>query len=137
MGIGLRVNQLNVDPHLIGRSLHATLKYVCYPKLLRDLTEIARFALIKLGGRARNNLQIRDASQTRQNFFLNPIRKIGAIWIATWFSSGSTAMLFSGTAGSTLPRSLRKNHIVAAPRGDRQRLLLSTLDYGVTSVPAA
>ena len=40
MGIGLRVNQLHIDPHLIGRFLHATLKNVRYAKLLRDLAQI-------------------------------------------------------------------------------------------------
>ena len=54
VGIGLRVNQLHIDPHLIGRFLHATLKNVRYAKLLRDLGEIARFALIPLRGSARN-----------------------------------------------------------------------------------
>ena len=34
MGISLRVNQLHVDPHLVGRFLHATLKNVRYSKLL-------------------------------------------------------------------------------------------------------
>ena len=37
MGIGLRVNQLHIDPHLVGRFLYATLKNVGYSKLLRDL----------------------------------------------------------------------------------------------------
>ena len=46
--IRLRVNQLNIDPHLIGRFLHAALNNVRYAKLLRDLGEIARFALIPL-----------------------------------------------------------------------------------------
>jgi hypothetical protein len=55
MGIGLRVNQLNIDPNLIGCFLHATLKNVRYAKLLRDLGEIPRFALILLRGRARNH----------------------------------------------------------------------------------
>src|SRR5262245_59446096 len=82
MGIALRVNQLNVDPHVVARFLQTSFKNVRNSKLLRDLTEIARFALIKLGGSARNHFQIRDASQTRQNFFLNPICKIGVIWIA-------------------------------------------------------
>ena len=54
MGIGLRVNQLHIDPHLIGRFLHATLKNVRYAKLLRDLAQIPRFALILLRGSARN-----------------------------------------------------------------------------------
>ena len=60
MGIGLRVNQLHIDPHLVGRFLHAALKNVRYAKLLRDLGEIARFALILLRGRARNYFQICD-----------------------------------------------------------------------------
>ena len=38
MGIGLRVYQLNVYPHLIGRLLNAAFKDVCYAKLLCDLT---------------------------------------------------------------------------------------------------
>jgi hypothetical protein len=54
MGIGLRVNQLNIDPHLIGHFLDATLKNVRYAKLLRDLAEIGRFALILLRGSARD-----------------------------------------------------------------------------------
>ena len=37
MRIGSRVNQLHSDPHLVGRFLHATLKNIGYPKLLRDL----------------------------------------------------------------------------------------------------
>ena len=60
VGIGLGVNQLHIDPHLIARFLHATLKNVRYAKLLRDLDEIARFALILLRGRARNYFQVRD-----------------------------------------------------------------------------
>ena len=60
VGIGLRINQLNIDPHLIGHFLHATLKNRRYAKLLRDLDEIARSALILLRGRARNYFQVRD-----------------------------------------------------------------------------
>jgi hypothetical protein len=48
MGIGLGINQLHIDPHLIGRFLHAAFKNVCYAKLLGDLGEIARFVLILL-----------------------------------------------------------------------------------------
>ena len=56
MGIGLRVNQLHIDPHLVGRFLHAPLKNVGYTKLFRDLAEIARFALILLRRSSRNHL---------------------------------------------------------------------------------
>jgi hypothetical protein len=54
MRIGLRVNQLHSDPNLVVCFLHATLKKVGYPKLLSDLAEIPGFALIPLGGSARN-----------------------------------------------------------------------------------
>ena len=82
MGIGLGVNQLDIDPHLIGRFLHTTFKNICYAELLRDLAEIARFALIALRGSARNDFQIRDASQPRQDLLLNAVGEIGVIWIA-------------------------------------------------------
>src|SRR6516164_5539759 len=55
MGIGLRVNQLHIDSHLIGYFLHATLKDVRDTELLRDLAEIGRFALILPRGSARNH----------------------------------------------------------------------------------
>src|SRR5262249_23526911 len=42
LGTGLRVDQLHIDPHLIGRFLDATLKNVRYAELLRDLGEITR-----------------------------------------------------------------------------------------------
>ena len=83
MGIGLRVDQLHIDPHLIGRFLHATFKNVRYAKLLRDLSEIARFALIALRGSARNYFQVCDLSQPRQDLLLDPFGEIGVIWIAT------------------------------------------------------
>ena len=55
MGIGLRVNQLNIDPHLVGCFLNATLKNMGYAKLFRDLSKIPGFALILLRGSARND----------------------------------------------------------------------------------
>ena len=55
VGISLRVNQLNIDPRLISRFLHATLKNGRYPKLLRDLGEIAWLALILLRRSAGND----------------------------------------------------------------------------------
>src|SRR4030095_1579545 len=66
VGISLRVNQLHTDPHLVGHFLHAALKNVRYAKLLGDLGEIGRLALILLGGSAWNYFQTRDAMQPRQ-----------------------------------------------------------------------
>ena len=83
MRIGLRVNQLHIDAHLIGRFLDATLKNVRYTKLLRDLAEIPRFALILLRGSARNDFQIRDASQPRQDLLLDAFREISVSFVFT------------------------------------------------------
>ena len=83
MRIGLRVNQLHTDPHLVGRFLHTTLKNVGYAKLLRDLGKIARFVLIALRGSARNHFQIRDASQPGQDLLLDTISEVSVIRIGT------------------------------------------------------
>ena len=82
MGISLRVDQLNIDPHLVGRFLHAAFKNVRYAKLLGDLAEIPRFALILLRGSARNYFQVCDARQPRQDLLLNTVAEIGVIRIA-------------------------------------------------------
>ena len=55
VGIALHVNQLHIDPHLIGYFLDATLKNVRDTELLRDLAEIGRFALILPRGSARDH----------------------------------------------------------------------------------
>jgi hypothetical protein len=55
VGICLRVNQLNSDPHPIGHFLDTTLKDVSNAKLFCDLSEVARFVLILLRGSARNH----------------------------------------------------------------------------------
>ena len=82
MRAGLHVNQVNIDPHLIACFLDATLKDVRYAKLLCDFSEIARFALISLRRSARNDFQIRDLGETRQDFFLDAIGEISVIRIA-------------------------------------------------------
>src|SRR5206468_2717411 len=79
MGISLRVDQLNSDSHVVGRFLHAAFKNVRYAKLLSDLAQIPRFALILLRGSARNDFQVCDARQPRQDLLLNPVAEIGVI----------------------------------------------------------
>src|SRR5215470_4792774 len=85
---GLHVNQADIDPYLIACLLDATLKDVRYAKLLRDLGKIARLALILLRGSARNHFQIRDFSQTRQDFLLDAISEISVLWIAAQILKG-------------------------------------------------
>ena len=53
--IGLRVDQLHGDTHVIGRLLHPTLENVHDSKLLPDLGQIARLALIPRRRSARDH----------------------------------------------------------------------------------
>src|SRR4029434_6616766 len=48
VGIALRVKQLNIDPHLIAHALHAAFKNVPHAKLLCDLRQVVRRALVML-----------------------------------------------------------------------------------------
>src|SRR5262245_10397939 len=81
MGIGLRVNQLNIHPHLIGRFLDAALEDVRYAKLLRDLAKIPGFALIALRRSARNYFQICDTSEACQDLVLDAVSEIAIGWV--------------------------------------------------------
>src|SRR5215475_3815291 len=76
------LDEVHADADCVASFLNATLKNVCHTKLLRDLREIARFALIPLRRSARNYFQVRDLCQAREDFLLNTIRKIGVIWVA-------------------------------------------------------
>src|SRR6266700_5853728 len=83
MRIGRGVNQLHVHPDLIGRLLHAAFENVCYTKLLGDLRQIVRRTLEMLSGRARDDFQIGNLCQSRQDFFLYAIGKVSIVRVAT------------------------------------------------------
>ena len=118
MRIGLRVNQLHADPDLVGRFLHATFKNISYAKLLRDLGNIARCALITLRGSARNYFQIRDAGQSRQDLFLNAIGEVGVSGIETEvFERKHCDTLWDYEPGFMVP----ERHTQANCKGDQQR----------------
>src|SRR5215471_9678063 len=78
---GLHVNQVNIHSYLSARFLDAALNDVPYAELLCDFGKIALFALISLGGNARNYFQICDLSKTRQDFFLDAIGEISVVGI--------------------------------------------------------
>src|SRR4029453_4068079 len=83
MRVGLRVNQLHTDPHLVARSLHLTFKNIRYAKLLRVLGKIVSFVLIQWRGSARNYFQICNASQSRQNLLVDTISEVSVSRIGT------------------------------------------------------
>ena len=52
MGVVQRVDQLHINPHVIGRFLDATFENICHPKLLGNLAQIVRRAFVLLRGSA-------------------------------------------------------------------------------------
>ena len=66
MCVGLCVDQLDIDAHLIAGFLDTAFDNVRHSNLLRDRGEIARFALILLRRSPRNHFQIRDLRQSRR-----------------------------------------------------------------------
>src|SRR4030095_14996232 len=70
------LDEVHADADCVASFLNATLKNVCHTKLLRDLGEVARFALLLLRRSARNDFQVRDLRESREDFLLNTIRKI-------------------------------------------------------------
>src|SRR5215468_193820 len=81
MGMSLDVDQLYIDPHLVGRFSDAPFKNRDYAKLVRDLSEVSGLALIVLCGISRNDFQISDLGQPRRNLFVYAFGEIGVIWI--------------------------------------------------------
>jgi hypothetical protein len=78
-----RIDQLHIDAHLIGRLLHAALQDIRDPQLFGDFAQIIRRALIFLGGRSRDDLEIANLGQARQNFVLHAFAEISVLRIVT------------------------------------------------------
>jgi len=55
MTVGLRIDQLQVDVHLLAGLLHAAFEDVGHSQLFADIAQIVRCTLVFLSGRARND----------------------------------------------------------------------------------
>jgi hypothetical protein len=83
MGISGCFDQLHVHAHGVTALLHAAFQNVGNAKLLGDLPQILRRALIVLGRSARDDLQIGDLGESGQNLVLDPIGEVGVRSIVT------------------------------------------------------
>ena len=81
MGIRRAADQLHGHAHLFARFLHASFEHVFHPELLRDFRQVFRRTLVSLGRGARDHLQIGDLGQSRQDFILDAVGKIGVLRI--------------------------------------------------------
>ena len=91
MGVALRTDELHIHPHLVGRALHAAFENIGDPELLRDFGKVFGRALEVLRRSARDNLQVADFSEPRENFVLNAFSEIGILFV--------TAQVFEGQNG--------------------------------------
>src|SRR5437016_10283993 len=71
MGVGQRIEQLNIHVNLIVRALDTAFENVCNSEFARDLPKIFGATLVTLRRAARNHLQVRDLRQARNNLILD------------------------------------------------------------------
>jgi hypothetical protein len=83
MCIGDRIDQLDIDPDLIGHLLDTTFKNVGNSKLLPDFGQIARLALVLLRRGARDDFQVSDFREPRQDFLLDSVGEVSVSFFFT------------------------------------------------------
>src|SRR5690242_13330639 len=76
MRIAGRFDELHVDTHRVATLLHTSFQKMSDAKLFCYLRQILRRALVMLRRCPRNDLEIGDLGQARQNFVLNAFGKI-------------------------------------------------------------
>src|SRR5215831_8219330 len=76
MPIGACIDQLHIHPNFIASSLHRTLENCGNAELLRDCLQVGRLALILRRRGPRNDFEIPDGRQLRQNLILDPLSEI-------------------------------------------------------------
>ena len=100
MRIGHRVNELDVDAHLVARFLHASFQNIRDAELPCDLGQIGRRALESLCRCPRNHLQVRDLGKRVRISSCTPSAKKALSGSRLRLSNGKTAIDF---ADNSLP----------------------------------
>ena len=76
MRIGTCIDQLHVHPNFVASLLHATFEHSGDAKLASYGLQVFWFAFVFRYGRARDNLEVTDASELRQDFVLNTVGEV-------------------------------------------------------------
>ena len=76
MRVDARVEQLNVYPHFVSSFLHAAFEHRAYAEFTSHCLQVFWLAFVFGCGRARDHLQVADASEFAQDFILNTVREI-------------------------------------------------------------
>src|SRR5439155_3515096 len=83
MRVGQRVDELNVYANLIAGFLYAAFQNVRYAEALCDLAQVFGGAFEMLGRCTRDDFQVGNFGQARQDFILHTFTKVSVIGIAT------------------------------------------------------
>ena len=79
--IGSCIDQLRIDTHPIGSTLHASFHDMCYSELLANFAQVSWSAGLVLHRRCpADHFQIGDPGEIGQNFILDAICEIGVLF---------------------------------------------------------
>src|SRR5438128_11153541 len=83
MRVGVRFEQLNVYAHSVSSSLHTAFQHGGHAKFAGHCLQVFWRAFVFCCRFSRDNLQIADASELRQNFILNAVGEVSIVWVTT------------------------------------------------------
>src|SRR6266487_1327702 len=81
MRIGVGVEQLNVYPHFVSSSLHAAFEHSAHAEFTSHCLQVFRRAFVFGCRFSRDNLQVADASELRQDLILNTVGEVSIVWV--------------------------------------------------------
>src|SRR5438128_11583083 len=83
MRVDARVEQLDVYPHFISSLLHAAFEHIGHAEFASYCFQVFRRAFVFGCRFSRDNLQVANASELRQDFILNAVGEVGIVWVTT------------------------------------------------------
>src|SRR2546425_11349715 len=83
MRVDARVEQLDVYPHFISSLLHAAFEHIGHAEFTGHCLQVFWRAFVFCCRFSRDNLQVADASELRQNFILNAVGEVSIVWVTT------------------------------------------------------
>src|SRR5438046_4856885 len=81
MRVDARVEQLHIYSHFVSSLLHAAFEHTGHAELASYCLQVFRRAFVFGCRFSRDNLQVADASEFRQDFILNAVGEVSIVWV--------------------------------------------------------
>src|SRR6266536_2588755 len=81
MRVDARVEQLNVYSHFVSSLLHAAFQHTGDAEFASHRLQVFRRAFVSRCRFSRDNLQVADGSELRQDLILNAVGKVSIVWV--------------------------------------------------------